>query len=66
MKEELRKELALQLYRESLIHGAGACRLAGMAKAEFQYRLGERGIARQLQSSDFEEELENLKSWEQE
>jgi hypothetical protein len=37
-----------------------------MAKAEFQYFLGERGIAQQLQPSDFEEELENLKSREQE
>ena len=35
LEAELKKELALQLYREGLIAGGSACRLAGLTKLEF-------------------------------
>ncbi len=64
MEIELRKELALQLYREQLITGAAACRMAGIGKVDLQYLLGERGIPQQLSSNDLEKDLENWKEWE--
>ena len=39
---ELRKELALQLYREGIVSGGAACQLAELSKLEFQQLLGER------------------------
>ncbi len=44
MEAELKKELALQLYREGIVASFGACRIAGIEQAEFHYLLGERGI----------------------
>ena len=66
IESELLKELALQLYREELITHAGACRLAGLEKAAFQFLLGERGIAQQLNCSDLDKDLENWSAWNQE
>ena len=63
MASELRKELALRLYREGLLPGAGACRLAGMEKAAFQYLLGERGVCQQLREADLNDDLENGRAW---
>ncbi len=60
---ELKKELALQLYREGLISGGGACRLAALTKAEFQYLLGERGICQPYTAADYERDLEHLVAW---
>lgn len=60
---ELKKELALQLYRENLISFANAHRLAGMTKIEFHYLLGERKIPRQYDVEDYEKDLENLAKW---
>ncbi len=63
LEPELRKELALQLYREGIVSGAGACRMAGMGKAEFQFLLGERGIAQQLRRQDLAKDMENAGKW---
>jgi len=60
LQQELKKELALQLYREGLVSNFGACRLAGLEKPEFQYLLGQRGIAQQYDVEDYEQDLENL------
>lgn len=60
---ELKKELALQLYREGLISGAGACQVAGLGKAEFQYLLGERGICQQYDIEDYQKDAEHLAAW---
>ncbi len=60
---ELRKELALQLYREGLISFANARRLAQMSKIGFHYLLGERQIPRQYDLEDYEKDLENLSEW---
>lgn len=63
LDSELKKHLALQLYRSSLVSGAGACRIAGVSKAEFQYLLGEAGICQQYGVEDFEQDLEHLQAW---
>lgn len=62
-KTELKKELALQLYREGLISYSNAHRLAGMDKTGFHYLLGEREIPRQYDAEDYEKDLENLAEW---
>ncbi len=58
-----KKELALQLYREGIVSGLGACRIAGIEKAELQYLLGERGIAQQYDVDDYEQDMEALAGW---
>jgi len=63
LKTDLRRELALQLYRENMISFANAHRLAEMTKIEFHYLLGERQIPRQYDQEDFEKDLENLAQW---
>jgi len=63
LESELRKQLAMQLYREGLISGAGACRVAGVAKAEFQYLLGECGVPQQYGVDDYGKDLEHLAVW---
>ena len=63
LKADLRRELALQLYRENMISFANAHRLAEMTKIEFHHLLGERQILRQYDIQDYEEDLENLAQW---
>ena len=63
MESELKKELALQLYREGIVSGFGACRIAGIEKSELQYLLGERGIAQQYDVEDYEQDLEAVAEW---
>lgn len=63
LQSELRRELALQLYRENMISFANAHRLAEMSKIGFHYLLGERGIPRQYDEEDFEQDVENLANW---
>ena len=66
LQSDLRRELALQLYRENMISFANAHRLAEMSKIEFHYLLGERQIPRQYDEEDFEQDLENLAGWRKE
>ncbi len=63
LKSDLKRELALQLYRESMISFANAHRLADMSKAEFHHLLGERQIARQYDVDDYEKDMENIARW---
>ncbi len=63
LESELKKELALQLYREGLTSFANAHRLAGISKIEFHYLLGERQIARQYSTEDYEKDISNLQKW---
>ena len=56
-KNELKKELAIQLYREGLISFGNARRLAEMRKWDFHDLLGIRKISRQYDFEDFEEDL---------
>lgn len=59
----LKRELALQLYREGMLSFANACRLADMEKFDFHMLLGERQIPRQYDVEDYEKDLENLRVW---
>ncbi len=63
MERSLKKELALQLYREGFVSFANARRMAEMGKVEFHFLLGERGIHRQYDVADYEKDLENLAKW---
>jgi predicted HTH domain antitoxin len=63
LESELRKQLALQLYREQLVSGAGACRIAGISKAEFQHFLGDKGVSQQYDVEDYQKDRENLATW---
>lgn len=63
VEAELRKELAIQLYREGIVTGAGACRLADLGKLEFQHLLGERGVAQQYDEAEYQRDVENLDQW---
>ena len=63
LKTDLRRELALQLYRENMISFANAHRLAEMTKIEFHFLLGERQIPRQYDLDDYEKDMENLDRW---
>ena len=60
---ELRKKLALQLYRENLLSFGNARRLAGITKMDFHNLLGERQIPRHYEMEDYETDLENLEQW---
>ncbi len=60
IERELRKELALQLYREGIVSHAGACRIANLQKLEFQFLLGERGICQQYDVADLHDDMTNL------
>ncbi len=60
---KVKKELALQLYREGLVSFANAHRLAGMSKIDFHYLLGDCKIPRQYDIEDYEKDLENLAEW---
>jgi len=62
-ENEIKKELALQLYREGILTFANARRLSGLTKIEFHYLLGERKIPRQYDEKDYEQDLKNLESW---
>ena len=60
LKTDLKRELALQLYRENMISFANAHRMADMSKIEFHFLLGERQIPRQYDEEDYEKDMENL------
>jgi len=63
LEADLRRELALQLYRENMISFANAHRLANMSKIEFHFLLGERHIPRQYDVEDLEKDLDYLAQW---
>ena len=63
LKRELKRELALQLYREQMISFANAHRMADMSKIEFHHLLGERQIPRQYDVEDYEKDMEHLARW---
>lgn len=63
MKTDLKRELALQLYRENMISFANAHRLADMTKIEFHYLLGDRQIPRQYDIEDYDKDREHLAQW---
>lgn len=63
LEAELKKQLALQLYRERLVSGAGACRIAAVTKAEFQTLLAQHEICQQYDVDDYQKDLEHMAAW---
>ncbi|MBA3943645.1 MAG: UPF0175 family protein [Herpetosiphonaceae bacterium] len=59
----LKRELALQLYREDMLSFSHARRLADMEKFDFHMLLGERGIPRQYNVEDYEQDVANIATW---
>jgi len=55
--EELRRELALTLYREEMLSFGKARELARMSKQEFGHLLGERKIERHYGPEELDEDL---------
>ena len=39
--------------------------MAEMGKSEFQFMLGERGVAQPLNDTDFDQDLSNLAKWQE-
>ncbi|RLC13690.1 MAG: UPF0175 family protein [Deltaproteobacteria bacterium] len=58
IKNELRKELALALYRRSLLSLGKARVLAGMNRWEFEELLGRRRVIRHYTETDLREDLQ--------
>jgi predicted HTH domain antitoxin len=54
---QLKVELAVSLYAQSILSFGKARELAGMHKTEFGKLLGKRGIARHYDEQDLEEDL---------
>lgn len=59
---ELKKELALLLYRQNKISFGKARELAGMNIWSFQQLLGDRGINVKYDVEDLDDDLQNLKN----
>ena len=58
LENELRKELAVALYRRGILPLGKARLLAGMDRWQFEQLLGERQVARHYTETDLEEDLE--------
>lgn len=63
-EKEIKKELAIQLYREGIITYANARRLSNLSKIEFHFLLGERKIPRQYDLQDFVKDVAVVNDWE--
>lgn len=57
VERELRRELALALYRRGVLSLGKARALAWMTRWEFEELLGERGILRHYTEADLEEDI---------
>lgn len=64
IKEELKKELALHLYREGILSFGAVRKLAGMEKLDFHFLLGQRKISRHYDLEDYKKDLEYIAKWE--
>ncbi|MBI2875644.1 MAG: UPF0175 family protein [Candidatus Tectomicrobia bacterium] len=58
VEKELRKELALALYRRGVLSLGKARVLAQMTRWDFEELLGERGVARHYTRADLKEDIE--------
>ena len=58
----LHRELAVRLYQKGLLTFGKARELAGMAKWEFHFLLGEEGIVRHYDEEELKEDLRTLEA----
>ena len=56
-RHQLKVELALSLYAQSILSFGKACELAGMSKLEFGILLGKRNIPRQYSEQDLQDDI---------
>jgi len=56
-KRELRRELAVSLYREEMLSFGKARELTGMSKQEFGWLLGQRGVTRHYGPEELDEDI---------
>jgi len=54
---QLKTELAVSLYAQGILPFGKACELAGMSQTEFGLLLGKRGIPRQYDEQDLQDDL---------
>jgi len=65
LKEEMKRELAVHLYREGILPLGAARRLAGMEKVDFHFFLGQRKVERHYDIDDYKKDLEQVTKWPQ-
>lgn len=58
--QEIRRELAIQLYTQGKLSAGKARNLAEMTAHEFQFLLGSRGIVTNYDTEDFQADLETI------
>lgn len=56
-RRQLKVELAVSLYAQSILSFGKACELAGMSKLEFGILLGKRNIPRQYSEQDLQDDI---------
>jgi len=56
-QHQLKTELAVDLYAQGILSFGKACELADMSKIEFGLLLGKRGIPRQYDEQDLQDDL---------
>ena len=57
VERELRKELALALYRREILSVGKACEFADMNRWDFEDLLGERAVTRQYGQEELDEDI---------
>ncbi|MFZ5880334.1 MAG: UPF0175 family protein [Chloroflexota bacterium] len=57
-RRQLKTELAVSLYAQGILSFGKACELAEMSKVEFSLLLGKRGIPRQYDEKDLQDDLD--------
>ena len=65
-KEEIKREIAVHLYKEGILALGAARRLAGMEKVDFHFFLGQRKVERHYDIDDYKKDLEQVAKWSQE
>jgi predicted HTH domain antitoxin len=63
MEAALRRRLAMALFSDGILSGSSACQMAGVSKAEFQFLLGEHGIAQPLEEADLDSDAAGIAAW---
>ncbi|MFA5330816.1 MAG: UPF0175 family protein [Methanoregula sp.] len=61
LQYELKKELALALYRRGVLSSGKACAFAGMLRWEWEELLGKRKVSRHYQETDLQQDLAHVR-----
>jgi predicted HTH domain antitoxin len=63
IREELKKEFAIHLYKEGILSFGAARRLADMEKMDFHFLLGQRKTPRHYDLEDYQKDLSHIAKW---